>query len=64
MDFNLDTTYYLEILDESGDLVESFGPSDTTSKQDTELARLFVLARRSALNIDSILLKLAKGLEL
>ena len=54
----------LDILDESGETVESLGYQDTTGEQDEQLARLFVLARRSAHNIDSILEKLAKGLEL
>ena len=56
--------YRLDILDESGEIVESLGYRDTTAEQDEELARLYVLARRSAHNIDSILEKLAKGLEL
>lgn len=56
--------YRLDIMDESGETVESLGPEDTTVEQDAELKRLFVLARRSALNIDSILQKLAQGLEL
>ena len=54
----------LEIMDESGETVESLGPEDTTEEQDRQLERLFVLARRSALNIDSILQKLAQALEL
>ena len=57
-------TYRLDILDEFGDLVESLGYQDTTGAQDRQLARLYVLARRSALNVDSVLEKLAKGLEL
>lgn len=56
--------YRLDILDESGEAVESFGSRDTTDKEDEELARLYVLARRSAHDVDSILEKLAKGLEL
>ena len=57
-------SYVLDILDESGETVESLRHQDTTSEQDEQLARLYVLARRSALNIDSTLEKLAKGLEL
>ena len=56
--------YRLDIVDESGEVVESLGPEDTTVEQYGELERLFVLARRSALNIDSILQKLAEALEL
>ena len=58
------TTYRLDILDESGDTVESLDYQDTTPEQDGELARLFVLARRSAHNIDATLEKLAKALDL
>ena len=43
-----DTDYRLDILDESGDTVESLGPGDTTPEQYQQLARLYVLARRSA----------------
>ena len=56
--------YRLDILDESGEIVESLGYLDTSNEQDEELARLYVLARRSAYDINSILEKLAKGLEL
>jgi hypothetical protein len=56
--------YRLNILDESGETVESLRYEDTTSEQDEQLARLYVLARRSALNINATLEKLAKGLEL
>ena len=56
--------YRLDILNESGETVESLGYHETTGEQDEELARLYVLARRSAYDIDSILEKLAKGLEL
>ena len=58
------TTYRLDILDESGEVVDSLGNRDTTAEQDRQLARLFVLARRSAHNIDLTLEKLAKALEL
>jgi hypothetical protein len=57
-------SYRLDILDESGDVVDSLGFKDTTGEQDQLLERLYVLARRSALNVDSVLEKLAKGLEL
>ena len=56
--------YRLDILDELGETVESLGFDDTTPEQDEQMAYLYVLARRSALNIDLILDKLAKGLEL
>ena len=59
-----DETYRLDIFDELGDVVESLGYQDTTGLQDQEMARLFVLARRSALDVDSVLEKLARGLEL
>ena len=59
-----DFFYRLDILDESGETVESFGYKDTTDEQDNEMARLYMLARRSAHDVDSILEKLAKGLEL
>ena len=56
--------YRLDILDETGETVESLTYQDTTEEEDQELARLFGLARRSALDVDSTLEKLAKGLEL
>ena len=40
--------YRLDILDECGETVESLGYDATTDEQDEELARLYVLARRSA----------------
>ena len=59
------STYQLDILDaESGRTVESLGLEDTTEDQDDALGRLYVLARRSALDVDSTLQKLAKALEL
>lgn len=64
IDFDRGGIYRLDIMDESGDLVESLRHEDTTSEQDKELARLYILARRSALNLDTVLQKLAKGLEL
>lgn len=56
--------YRLEILDESGETVDSLSFRDTNQVQDWELERLYVLARRSAHNIDLTLEKLAKALEL
>lgn len=56
--------YQFDILDESGETVESLRHEDTTQEQDEKLERLYILARRSALNIDSVLEQLAKGLEL
>ncbi len=56
--------YTLDILDESGEIVESLTYQETTNEQDEELARLYVLARRSAHNIDATLERLAKALEL
>ena len=53
-----------DILDESGEVVESLRYEDTTRDQERKLSRLHILARRSALNADSILEKLAQGLEL
>ena len=55
---------YLDILDESGETVESLRYQDTTPEQYELMTRLYVLARRSALNVDSTLEKLARGLEL
>ena len=54
----------LDILDESGEIVESYVYNDTSTAEDDELARLYVLARRSAHDVESVLEKLAKGLEL
>lgn len=56
--------YRLDILEESGVTVESFGIRDTTVEQDQLMERLHVLARRSALNTDATLEKLAKALNL
>ena len=56
--------YRLDITNESGDTIESLRYGDTTLEQDQQLARLYVLARRSALDVDSTLEKLAKALEL
>ncbi|MDE2844772.1 MAG: hypothetical protein OXN21_15545 [Chloroflexota bacterium] len=57
-------TYRLDIFGESGDIVDSLSFRDISDEQDEELARLFMLARRSANNIDSTLEKLAKALDL
>ena len=59
-----DLFHRLDLLDESGEIVESFVYKDTTDEEDEELGRLFVLARRSAHDVNSVLEKLAKGLEL
>lgn len=56
--------YGLDILDESGETVESLRYHNSTAEQDQQMERLFFQARRSALNIDEILERLAKGLEL
>ena len=64
MIFEDDGEHGLNILDESGRIVESLTYNDTTREQDKKLARLYVLARRSALDIDIVLEKLAQGLEL
>jgi hypothetical protein len=59
-----DPSYTLEILNESGETVETLDYRNSTEAQDQQLARLYLLARRSALDTDSTLEKLAKGLEL
>ena len=59
-----DPSYTLEILNESGETVETLNYRNLTEAQDQQLARLYLLARRSALDTDSTLEKLAKGLEL
>jgi hypothetical protein len=56
--------YRLNIFDESGETVESLSYQYTSEEEDDQLARLYVLARRSALNVDLTLEKLAKALEL
>jgi hypothetical protein len=56
--------YRLDILDAWGELADSFDFRDTTPEQVFQLERLFVLARRSANDIDSTLEKLARALEL
>ena len=53
--------YSLEILDENGQTVEVFSSTRGYAEQ---MGQLFALARRSALNIDSVLQKLAESLEL
>lgn len=57
-------SYRLDVFDERGDIVDSLGRQDTTAEQDRLLGRLFVLARRSAMDVDSTLQKLAEALEL
>lgn len=64
MEYPSHTRYRLDILDESGEIVESLRYQDTSPEQDEQLARLYVLARRSAIDVDSTLEKLAKALEL
>ena len=56
--------YRLEILNESGETVESLEYQNTSEAEDRQLSRLYALARRSALNTDETLEKLAKALEL
>ena len=58
------THYGLDILDESGEIVESLHYPYTNAEQDRELTHLYLLARRQALNADSTLEKLAKALDL
>ena len=64
MIFETDPGHGFDIFDESGELVESLRFEDTSASQDRKLARLHILARRSALDVDSVLEKLAQGLEL
>ena len=54
--------YSLEILNEAGETAESLEYRDATAEQGLQLGRLFVLARRSALNTEATLQKLAKAL--
>ncbi len=61
---NRDNDYRLYIHDETGQVIESLDHRETTIEQDREMARLYALARRSALDVDSTLEKLAKALEL
>ena len=56
--------YRFEVLDESGQTVEILGFDNATVQQENQLKELFVLARRSALDIDSVLQRLADGLGL
>ena len=58
------TTHHLNIIDESGETVETLGDHDTTAEQHRQLQQIYVLARRSALDVDSTLEKLANALEL
>ena len=59
-----DLNYRLEILDENGRTVEVLHYDNSSTEQDKQMENLFILARRSALNIDSVLQKLAEALEL
>ena len=54
----------LEILNEEGVVIEALDYISSTEDQDRQLQRLYVLARRSALDIQSTLEKLARALEL
>ena len=56
--------YRLDILNESGETVDSLNRTDTSTEEDDAMAHLFVLARRSAFGTDATLEKLAKALEL
>ena len=60
----LHSEYSLEILNEAGEKVESLEFPDTTDVQNRQLARLYALARQSALNVEETLEKLAKALDL
>ena len=60
----LRSEYYLEIHNEAGETVESLEFPDTTDAQNGQLARLYELARQSALDVEATLEKLAKALEL
>ena len=63
--YDEDAEYYqLDILDEFGEPVESLTFFEAEPKQYDAMRELFVLARRSAHNIDTILEKLAKNLDL
>ena len=59
-----DPHYRFEILDENGQTVEVLHYDSSTTRQDKRLEQLFTLARRSALNTDSVLQRLAEALEL
>lgn len=56
------SAYRLEIFNEEGEFVESLEYLDTTDEQNRQLEHLFTLARRSALNTEATLQKLAKAL--
>lgn len=56
--------HQLDILSEEGETIDSLSHQDTTAGQDTQLERLFQLARRSALDVDATLEKLAKALDI
>ncbi len=57
-------THRLEILNEEGVAIEALDYSNSTEDQNRQLQRLYVLALRSALDIQSTLEKLARALEL
>ena len=59
-----DPSYAFEIFNESGEMVASLDFADSSEAQDQQLSVLFALARISALDVDSTLEKLARGLEL
>lgn len=60
----LHLAYRLEIANEAGETVESLNSMDVPDERCRQLEQLFVLARRSALNTDATLEKLAKALNL
>ena len=55
--------YRLEILNETGDTIEVMRSTASSPEQSQQLARLHTLARRSALDVQSTLEKLAKALD-
>ena len=56
--------YRLDIFNESGEGVDSLDSQNATVEYHRQLTQLYVLARRSALDVESTLEKLAKALEL
>ncbi len=57
------TSYRLEILDEMGETIEVIGPGEESNNRTQQVGRLYILARHSALDVQSTLAKLAKALE-
>lgn len=57
------SAYRIEVLNEAGETVEDVEFPNTTDEQNRQLERLFALARRSALNTEATLEKLAKALD-